>query len=84
MKISDFVIDCRIGAIDRTLGFLFGAARGFLVVAVALLFFNWLAGAKPPAWIANAKTQPLLEPIGDRADSAAAGRSRERDPEEAH
>ncbi|RWG52717.1 MAG: CvpA family protein, partial [Mesorhizobium sp.] len=50
MKIADWIIDSRIGALDRTLGFLYGAARGILVVAVALLFFNWLAGAKAPAW----------------------------------
>ena len=47
MKIADFIIDSRVGALDRTLGFLFGAARGILVVAVAMLFFNWLVGAQP-------------------------------------
>ncbi len=31
MKIADFIIDSRIGALDRTLGFLFGAARGILL-----------------------------------------------------
>ncbi len=64
MKIADWIIDSRIGALDRTLGFLYGAARGILVVAVALLFFNWLVGTNPPAWIANAKSRPLLESIG--------------------
>ncbi|MGO8271787.1 CvpA family protein, partial [Rhizobium ruizarguesonis] len=28
MKIADFIIDSRVGARDRTLGFLLGAARG--------------------------------------------------------
>jgi membrane protein required for colicin V production len=64
MKIADWIIDSRIGALDRTLGFLYGAARGILVVAVGLLFFNWLVGANTPAWIANAKSRPLLESIG--------------------
>ncbi len=64
MKIADWIIDSRIGALDRTLGFLYGAARGILVVAVALLFFNWLVGTNPPAWIAQAKSRPLLESIG--------------------
>lgn len=27
IRIADFIIDSRIGALDRTLGFLFGAAR---------------------------------------------------------
>lgn len=65
MKIADFIIDSRIGALDRTLGFLYGAARGVLVVAVAVLFFSWLVGSNPPAWIAEAKSLPLLEGIGN-------------------
>ncbi|AWC24728.1 CvpA family protein [Aminobacter sp. P9b] len=64
MKIADFIIDSRIGALDRTLGFLYGAARGILVVAVGLLFFNWLVGDKSPAWVSEAKSRPLLESIG--------------------
>ncbi|MER8827110.1 CvpA family protein [Mesorhizobium sp. M0938] len=69
MKLADWIIDSRIGALDRTLGFLYGAARGILVVAVALLFFNWLAGAKAPGWIANAKSRPLLESVGAKLES---------------
>jgi uncharacterized membrane protein required for colicin V production len=46
MRIADFIIDSRIGALDRTLGFVFGAARGVLLVVVAMLFFNWLV-ARP-------------------------------------
>ena len=64
MKIADFIIDSRVGALDRTLGFLYGAARGILVVAVGLMFFNWLAGANAPAWVTQAKSRPLLESIG--------------------
>ena len=69
MKIADWIIDSRVGALDRTLGFLYGAARGILVVAVGLLFFNWLVGANTPAWIANAKSRPLLESIGATLES---------------
>ena len=66
MKIADFIIDSRVGALDRTLGFLYGAARGILVVAVGLLFFNWLVGANPPAWVTEAKSKPLLDTIGEK------------------
>ncbi|QDZ01028.1 CvpA family protein [Nitratireductor mangrovi] len=66
MKIADFIIDSRIGALDRTLGFVYGAARGVLVIAVALLFFNWLVGENRPAWVNEAKSLPLLEGIGER------------------
>jgi membrane protein required for colicin V production len=69
MKLADWIIDSRVGALDRTLGFLYGAARGILVVAVALMFFNWLAGDKAPAWIDQAKSKPLLESIGAKIES---------------
>jgi membrane protein required for colicin V production len=69
MKLADWIIDSRVGALDRTLGFLYGAARGILVVAVALMFFNWLAGDKAPAWIGQAKSKPLLESIGAKIES---------------
>ena len=65
MKVADFIIDSRIGALDRTLGFLYGAARGILVVAVAFLFFSWLVGSNPPSWVSDAKSRPLLEGIGN-------------------
>ena len=69
MRIADFIIDSRIGALDRTLGFLYGAARGILVVAVGLLFFNWLVGANAPEWITEAKSKPLLESIGQALEN---------------
>lgn len=69
MKIADFIIDSRVGALDRTLGFLYGAARGILVVAVALLFFNWLVGENKPAWVTFAKSRPFLEDIGARIEA---------------
>jgi membrane protein required for colicin V production len=69
MKLADWIIDSRVGALDRTLGFLYGAARGILVVAVGLMFFNWLAGDKAPAWITEAKSRPLLEQIGGYIES---------------
>jgi len=69
MKIADFIIDSRVGALDRTLGFLYGAARGILVVAVGLMFVNWLLGSNPPAWIAEAKSKPLLESIGMKIEN---------------
>ncbi|HEV7415152.1 CvpA family protein [Tianweitania sediminis] len=69
MKVADFIIDSRVGALDRTLGFLYGAARGILVVAVALLFFSWLVGSNPPAWITFAKSRPFLEDIGARIEA---------------
>lgn len=69
MKMADAVIDSRVGALDRTLGFLYGAARGVLVVAVGLLFFTWLVPTNQPGWIAGAKSRPLLQSIGQWIES---------------
>ncbi len=69
MKISDFVIDSRVGAVDRALGFLFGAARGILLLVVALLFFNWLVQPSP-TWVANARSKGMLEGLGARLMAA--------------
>ena len=65
MRIADFIIDSRIGALDRTLGFIFGAARGALLVIITLNFFLWIVGNDAPDWIANAKSRPLMEQIGN-------------------
>ena len=56
--------DDRIGALDRTLGFLFGAARGILLLVVAVAFWNWLVDADHrPAWVNNAKSKPFLDSL---------------------
>ena len=69
MKISDFVIDSRVGAVDRALGFLFGGARGILLLVIALLFFNWLV-PNPPGWVADAQTRTFLEDMGEQLIAA--------------
>jgi len=64
-RISDFVLDSRIGALDRTLGFVFGAARGLLLAVIGYLFFAALVGAeKMPVWAKDAKAKPMLEETG--------------------
>lgn len=65
MRISDFVLDSKAGPLDRTLGFVFGAARGLLLVIIAVLFLNFfIAPDRQPEWIAMAKTKPWLDSIG--------------------
>ena len=66
VRISDKILDSRIGALDRTLGFLFGLARGLLIVVVAFVFFDWLVPAKSqPTWVTNAKSLVFLKAVGD-------------------
>ena len=64
-RISDMVLDSRIGALDRTLGFLFGLARGLLIVVVAFMFFAWLVPDKQqPDWVRSAKSLSVLDTTG--------------------
>ncbi len=66
VRFSDMVLDSRVGALDRTLGFLFGLARGLIIVVVAFLFFAWLVPSKTqPAGVRNAKSKVVLQSTGD-------------------
>lgn len=66
VKISDMVLDSRIGALDRSLGFLFGLARGLLIVVIAFLFFDWLVPEKSqPEWVRSAKSKVVLQGTGE-------------------
>jgi membrane protein required for colicin V production len=66
VRISDMILDSRIGALDRTLGFLFGLGRGLVIVVVAFLFFAWLVPpAKQPDGVRNAKSRVVLENTGE-------------------
>ena len=65
IKISDTILDSRVGALDRTLGFLFGLARGLVIVVVAFLFFAWLVPDRSqPEWVKNAKSRVVLQGTG--------------------
>jgi membrane protein required for colicin V production len=65
IKISDMILDSRVGALDRTLGFLFGLARGLVIVVVAFLFFAWLVPDRSqPEWVKNAKSKVVLQGTG--------------------
>jgi len=66
VRLSDKILDSRIGALDRSLGFLFGLARGLIIVVVAFVFFNWLVPQKSqPEAIKNARSRVVLQGTGD-------------------
>jgi membrane protein required for colicin V production len=66
VRISDMVLDSRVGALDRTLGFLFGLGRGLIIVVVAYGFFDWLVPAKSqPTWVTDAKSKVFLANTAD-------------------
>ena len=66
VRFSDMVLDSRVGALDRTLGFLFGLGRGLIIVVVAFLFFAWLVPPRTqPTWVAKAKSRVVRQSTGD-------------------
>jgi membrane protein required for colicin V production len=67
VKLSDVILDSKVGALDRSLGFLFGAVRGLLLCVIAFVFFNWLVPVQTqPEWVKTARMRPLLQATGDQ------------------
>jgi membrane protein required for colicin V production len=65
VRVSDMILDSRVGALDRTLGFLFGLGRGLIIVVVAFLFFAWLVPDRSqPEWVRGAKSRVVLQSTG--------------------
>ncbi len=65
VQISDLILDSRIGALDRTLGLFFGAARGFLICVIGWAFLGWLLQGKEPEWATASRTRPAMENTRD-------------------
>jgi membrane protein required for colicin V production len=66
VRLSDKILDSRIGALDRSLGFLFGLARGLIIVVVAFVFFNWLVPQKSqPEAVRSARSRVVLQGTGE-------------------
>lgn len=60
--IANRVRGSTVGSVDRSLGFVFGLLRGFVLVSIAYLAVSWaLPPAEQPQWVRQAKTIPLLE-----------------------
>jgi membrane protein required for colicin V production len=65
VQISDLILDSRIGALDRTLGLFFGAARGFLICVIGWAFLGWLLQGKEPEWATASRARPAMENTRD-------------------
>ncbi|EJF80725.1 hypothetical protein MCO_00239 [Bartonella sp. DB5-6] len=67
MKISDFIIDSRIGILDRTIGFVFGALRGLFIMVIGMLLINALIKPENQThWLKSATTKPILDSLGQK------------------
>lgn len=64
--ISKRVQDSALNALDRSLGFLFGMARGAVLVCLVYIAIEWMMPAQDqPGWLRNARTMPLIETGAD-------------------
>jgi membrane protein required for colicin V production len=66
-RISDTILDSRVGMIDRILGFVFGVVRGFVLVVIPYMFYESFVpdpAAQYP-WVTNAKSLPMIKSAGD-------------------
>lgn len=60
--ISRRVQNSEVGALDRSLGFLFGLLRGAVIVSLLyLLLVQFLPPREHPAWLREARAMPLIE-----------------------
>ncbi len=69
-NISERVLDSRVGAIDRTLGFVYGLVRGLILVVIAYLIVSQIV-ERPnmPNWVTQARSLYLIESTGDTIKS---------------
>lgn len=64
-RISDAILDSRIGLIDRIGGFAFGVARGFVIVLVLFMGYHKFFPEKDQHFVVmKAKSRPLLLSAG--------------------
>lgn len=70
MRLSDKLMESKIGALDRTLGFIFGAVRGHLLVVVAYFLYSSLVPlSNQPSWVADAHLRGFIEVTGEQVIS---------------
>jgi len=66
-RISDSILDSQVGMIDRILGFLFGVARGFVLVVIPYMFYAAFIPDEQEQfpWVREAKTLPAIKSTGE-------------------
>jgi len=65
VRLSNRVLDSRVGAVDRTLGFIFGLVRGLILVVIAYELFAAIVPKESlPRWVTEARSLPVIERTG--------------------
>lgn len=66
VRLADKILDSRVGALDRSFGFVFGLVRGLIIVVIAYLFFTWLVpDQSQPQWVREARSRAVLDYTGE-------------------
>ncbi len=59
--IRSFIKGEHITSVDRSFGFIYGAARGYALISIVYLIVSWLLPEeKQPVWLKEANTKPAL------------------------
>ena len=65
-RVSDAILDSRVGMIDRVLGFAFGVARGFILIVIPYMFYeSFFPNEKEHfPWVKSAQSLPYIKSAG--------------------
>jgi len=69
-RVSDSILDSRVGMIDRILGFMFGVARGFILIVIPYMLYEaFMVDPKNPEsawpWVRNSQSLPYIQSAGN-------------------
>lgn len=66
-RMSDSILDSRVGMIDRILGFLFGVLRGFLLLVIPYMFYESFFPNEQEhyPWVRDAASLPYIKSAGN-------------------
>ncbi len=66
-RLSDAILDSRIGMIDRILGFIFGVFRGFILIVIPFMFYEafFPNPEQQVPWVRDSASLPYIKATGD-------------------
>lgn len=66
-RLSDAILDSRIGMIDRILGFIFGVFRGFILIVIPFMFYEafFPNPEQQYPWVRDSASLPYIKATGN-------------------
>lgn len=65
IRLSNMLFDSKMSVLESSLGFVFGLARGLVVISILYIFFSSLVPEKDhPEWITKARSLTLIQGTG--------------------